>query len=78
MRERMTSTTPTLRLIRLLRRLPRTKRFNRHLADCEAHEVLHQAEDHRVPYLTVRHVLRLDALPMPYKRDPPRAFDPYA
>ena len=47
-----------LTLVRVLRHLPRTGSFDRHLTDCAALEVFYQTAP-----LTWRHILKLDALP---------------
>lgn len=62
----------SLALIRILRRIPHTDAFDRHLTDCAAHAVLYRDDDLRLPRLTWRHVLRLDALPPPYLPTTPR------
>ena len=45
-------------LVRILRRLPHLRSFDRHLTDCAALEVFYQTAP-----LTIRHVLKLDPLP---------------
>lgn len=50
-------------LVRILRRLPHSYAFDRHLDNCAAHEVLDRAFDERLPELSVAHVLRRKPLP---------------
>lgn len=52
-----------LKLISVLRRLPHTRAFDRHLTDCAALEVIY-----RPGSLTTRHILKLDPLPPPMLR----------
>ena len=49
-------------LIRLLRRIPHSRRFDCHLTDCAALAVIYHPFGEAEP-LTIKHVLRLDPLP---------------
>lgn len=52
-----------LGLIRILRKLPHTRAFDRHLTDCAAYEVAYRYNDPRMEPISVRHILKLDPLP---------------
>lgn len=58
-----------LHLVRILRRLPHTRSFDRHLTDCAALAVFYQPYGNAQP-LTWRHVVRLDPLPPFYGDEP--------
>jgi hypothetical protein len=61
-----------LTLIKILRRVPHTSAFDRHLTDCAALAVLYSPFG-GAEALTVRHVLQLDPLPpfYPEAKHPP-------
>ena len=48
-----------LNVVRLLRRLPHTARFDRHLDNCAAYEIWYRDLDPALPPLTVRQALGL-------------------
>lgn len=52
-----------IQVVRLLRKLPRTRRFDRHLDDCAALDVLYGPWDSALPSLQLSHVVRLAKLP---------------
>lgn len=51
-----------LNVVRLLRRLPHTARFDRHLDDCAAYEVWYREADPDLPPLTAAQALGLVSL----------------
>lgn len=65
-RHRESDVIDPLMLVRILRKVPHTYRFDNHLTDCAALTVVYDQT------LTVRHVLRLDPLPpfIPERRPP--------
>ncbi len=52
-----------LTLVKVLRRLPHSANFDRHLTDCAALAVLYRPIDPTLPPLRIAHVLRLRPLP---------------
>jgi len=50
-------------IVKVLRKLPRTARFDKHLDDCAAYEVFYRAFDDSLPPLTVKHALAKARLP---------------
>ena len=54
---------PALRVIAALRKLPHSRRVDRHLDACAAHEVLYRQLDPGLPRLRISHVLGMAALP---------------
>ncbi len=51
-----------LKVVRLLRRLPRTTRFDRHLDNCAAYEIWYRDSDPTLPPLKVAQALGLVVL----------------
>lgn len=59
-----------LNVVRLLRRLPHTARFDRHLDNCAAYEVLYRTSDPALPPLKITQALGLVPIGSFYTTEP--------